>query len=370
MNIAFDAKRAFHNSRGLGNYSRDVIRLFSTFHPEHSYFLFNPRDKGNLAFAAYPNNHEITPKGGLYKLFPSLWRSGGMCSEIKSLGIDIYHGLSQELPWGIEKTKARRIVTMHDAIFMRYPQLYPKTYRSIFIRKNIHACKVADRIIAVSRQTKADIMEFFDADERKIDVVYQGCSRIFREPVGEEQKEYVRRKYRLPENYILNVGAVERRKNAGKIIEALHVGRIERPLVVVGSPTGYKKELQSLVAKWNMEKQVVFIHNASGCDLPAIYAMASVFVYPSLFEGFGIPILEALCVGVPVVTSLGGCFAEVGGPDSLYVHPQDEKELAASLEKILTDANLRERMTIRGKLFAENFADEKIIDHLMKIYLK
>lgn len=370
MNIAFDAKRAFHNSRGLGNYSRDVIRLFNTFHPEHNYFLFNPQSRNNIAFPMQPNNIEVTPRSLAGKLFPSLWRSRGMCAEIKSLNIDIYHGLSQELPWGIEKTQVQRIVTMHDAIFMRYPQLYSKTYRSIFIRKNIHACKTADKIIAISRQTKEDLVEFFHADEQKIDIVYQGCNQIFREPVSQEQKEEVRSKYRLPENFILNVGAIEKRKNAGRIIEALHIGNIDMPLVIIGSPTDYKKELESLIDKWKLNQQILFIHNAPSCDLPAIYSMASVFVYPSIFEGFGIPILEALCVGTPVITSSGSCFREAGGPDSLYVNPQNAEELASALKRTLTDTALREHMISQGKNFADNFTDEKIMNHLMKIYLK
>ena len=370
MNIAFDAKRAFHNSRGLGNYSRDVIRLFNTFHPEHNYFLFNPHSRNNIAFPLPPNNFEVTPRSVAGRLFSGLWRSSGMCAQIKSLDIDTYHGLSQELPWGIEITRAQRIVTMHDAIFMRYPQLYPTTYRSIFIRKNIHACKTADKIIAISRQTKEDLLAFFQADERKIHVVYQGCNRIFRKPVSQEQREAVRRKYRLPNNFILNVGAIEKRKNAGRIIEALHIGNIDIPLVIVGAPTDYKKELLAGIDKWRLDKQVLFLHNVPSADLPALYSMSSVFVYPSLFEGFGIPILEALCVGTPVITSSGGCFREAGGPGSAYVNPNSAEELADALQSILTDSALREGMIAQGKHFAENFSDEKIMNQLMEVYLK
>ncbi len=370
MNIAFDAKRVFHNARGLGNYSRDTVRLLTTFYPENNYFLFNPKVNSKMQFSVAGNTREVIPHSALGKLFPSLWRTKGMCKEIKSCNIDLYHGLSQELPWGIERTGAKSVVTMHDAIFMRYPELYSTTYRKIFIKKNIHACKVADRIIAISEQTKQDLIHFFDADERKIDIVYQGCNNIFREPVSQEYKRDIRVKYNLPEQFILYVGAIEKRKNAGMIVEAIHRKNIDIPLVIVGAPTDYTKEVRMLVRKYGLEKQVFFVHNVENADLPPFYALSLLFVYPSIFEGFGIPVLEAICTGTPVITSRGTCFEEVGGPDTIYVNPLDAYELGDSICKVLNDTYLRNNMIDQGLVFSKKFTDEQIAQNLVNVYLK
>lgn len=370
MKIAFDAKRAFHNSRGLGNYSRDTIRLLSSYYPENEYLLFNPSRKNNINFTLKNNTSEILPTSLFGKVVPSLWRSRGMVRELKKQKPNIYHGLSQELPWGIEKAGVKSIVSMHDAIFMRYPQLYARSYRTVFIEKNKYACKVADRIIAISEQTKRDIIYYFDAPEEKIDVVYQGCNNIFREPVSEKQKQIVREKYALPQEYILNVGAIEKRKNAGLIVEALHREKIDIPLIIVGKPTAYIDEIRLLIKKYGMENQVLFIHNAESADLPAIYHAATVFVYPSLFEGFGIPVLESLCSATPVIASTGTCFEEVGGPLSIYIDPENADELGISIKRVLENKSLQEKMVAEGLRFSENFLDENIAHNIMDVYRK
>ena len=128
MRIAFDAKRAYHNTRGLGNYSRDVIRLLTSYAPENEYFLFAQPTNEYI----YPNTQTISPHA-LWTLVPSLWRSFGCISQLRDM--DVYWGLSGELPFGIHRLPIRKIVTMHDAIFMRYPELYSASYRALFARK-------------------------------------------------------------------------------------------------------------------------------------------------------------------------------------------------------------------------------------------
>lgn len=368
MNISFDAKRAFHNKRGLGNYSRNIIRLLNTYYPEHQYYLLNPKSKNNIPFNLSPSGVEISPQNGLNKLLPDYWRSRGCIADIKALKTDIYHGLSQELPIGIEKSGAKSVVTMHDAIFIRYPELYDRFYRNIFIKKNKHSCKVADHIIAISEQTKQDYIEFFNVPQEKISVVYQGCNNIFREPILDIQKESVRKKYNLPQNYLLNVGAIEKRKNIATVIEAIYRGKIDMPLVVIGGKTDYLNEIKALVEKYKLESSVQFLHNVETVDLPAIYNMAEVFIYPSIFEGFGIPILEALCTSTPVISSKGSCFEETGGKDSLYVHYDNPDEMAEAICKILSDNQLQQTMKEQGLKHAAIFKDEKVITDLMQVY--
>jgi glycosyltransferase involved in cell wall biosynthesis len=370
MRIAFDAKRAFHNHRGLGVYSRNVIRLLNEFYPESQLFLFNPKQTNNMLFPMNDNTKEINPDSFLARLSSNLWRSAGCVKQLKTLNADIYHGLSQELPLGIEKTGIKTVVTMHDAIFVRYPELYDALYPKVFIQKNKHACRIADRIIAVSKQTKDDFIEFFNADADKIDVVYQGCNNIFREPISEERKAEVRRKYNLPETFLLNVGAMEKRKNLATIIRAIAEGKIDLPLVAYGTKTGYVDEIRRLIARYNLEKQVLLLHNVDFTDLPTIYASSEIFIYPSVFEGFGIPILEALCAGTPVITSRGGCFEETGGKSSLYVDYNNAEEMSEAIKRVLSDSNLRKSMIADGLTHADLFTDDKVAGNLMQVYEK
>lgn len=368
MNIVFDAKRAFHNTRGLGNYSRYCIQSLTKYAPENNYYLFNPTNKNDISFPLSKETKEILPQSFFGKAIPFLWRSKGMCKQVKSIKTDIYHGLSQELPYGINKTGAKTIVTMHDAIFMRYPKLYSPTYREIFIYKNEYACKVADHIIAISEQTKRDFIEYFNVDEKKISVIYQGCNPIYNGKISEEKKKDIREKYNLPQQFVLNIGAIEERKNAMQIIDALHQRHLDIPLVVIGRPTSYISKMHRLISRNKMEKQVIFIHNAETIDLPTIYALSDIFIYPSIFEGFGIPILEALRSGTPVIASTGSCFEETGGPSSVYVNPQNPEELADAIVKILNDDILKATMKREGLLYSEKFSDQNFIEKTLDVY--
>ena len=357
--IAYDAKRAFANKRGLGNYSRDVIRLMRTYAPENDYLLFGIPSP--LCEAHY---EQVVRPQGLWRLCPALWRSFGCIRQMD--GVDIYHGLSGELPFGIHRTNVKTVVTMHDAIFMRYPELYSAGYRRMFARKVAYACAHADLIIAISEQTKRDMMTYFGADESKIRVVYQGCNNRFREPVTEAQMTQVRAQYNLPAHYVLTVGAIEPRKNLSHLIEAMSAASIDLPLVVVGGQSTYAEQMAALAKQRGV--QLIFQHHLPFADLPAVYAGADVFCYPSIFEGFGIPILESMCIGTPVVTSTGSCFAETGGDAALYADPMRPEQIGAQIKRVLTDAALRQTMITKGHEQADRFTDEKVANHLIQVY--
>lgn len=367
MRIGYDAKRLFCNHRGLGNYSRDLIRILSSYYPENIYHLYASDIKINVK--TNPENTTIICPEGIYKFLPNaLWRSYGMKNQIVKSGDEIFHGLSQELPFGIEKTNVKKVITFHDAIFIRYPELYNASYRKIITLKTQRACRLADRIIAISEQSKRDAIEFFGADANKVEVIYQGCNNNFRKPVSYEEKTHISSKYNLPKDYILYVGAIEPRKNIESIINAIFQEKIDIPLVVIGRKTDYVNELHNLVEKRKLALQVQFLHNVETPDLPAVYQLAQLFVYPSVFEGFGIPILEALCSETPVITSKGSCFEETGGDYSMYVQHQNSQEIGQSIQKILTDSELQKTMKREGLIHAEKFKDNIIADKLVKLY--
>ena len=373
MKIGFDGKRAVFNTTGLGNYSRDLIRILLENNPENRYYLYSPAFKSNprLDFIREFGNIETRlPSGLINNLFKSYWRSSSITGQLADDGIDLYHGLSNELPWGTKHRKFKTLVTIHDLIFIRYPQTYKFIDRTTYRLKAAHCCNNADRVIAISEQTKRDIIDYLNIDEEKIDVVYQGCHPIFREGTNDAARMTVKEKYKLPDNYILNVGTIEERKNLLSLVKAFNMFKLtdEFHLVVVGRPTAYINTIMREITDLGLEKRVIFLHNVDFKDLPSIYSMAEIFVYPSFFEGFGIPIVEALYSKTPVITSKGGCFQEAGGSDSRYINPDDPGEIKSAIDEILGNETLRSSMVEKGHDFVQRFNEKAIAEEIMTVY--
>lgn len=369
MKIGFDAKRAFNNHRGLGTYSRETLRILTTLVPENEYHLFTPCVEMSFPYASQKNVFVHEPAAFfLGKVFQDYWRTYRIAWKAESLSLDVYHGLSHELPVGIEKTKTHTVVTMHDLLFIKHPELFPKFDREMYRKKYLRSCKVADRIIAVSKQTKRDLLELTNTPEGKVEVVYQGCRPEFKRLVSETQKKSLKEKYRLPEDFLLNVGAIEPRKNQMLILKALKAGKIDMPLVIAGRKTDYMKELQQFIAKNGLQSQVMLLPDFPENELPALYQCATLFVFPSTYEGFGIPVVEALTSGIPVIAATGSCLEESGGPDSVYVSPNDEEELAARINELLANEQRRRSMMAKGLAYAQRFSDQAIADHLIRNY--
>jgi glycosyltransferase involved in cell wall biosynthesis len=369
MRIGFDAKRIFYNRSGLGNYSRDIIRSLQTFYPEHEYYLYTPSLKGSIPFNVPEGVQVSLPNRSKGKLMQAYWRSVQLTKRLNADGIEIFHGLSNELPRNIKKTRIKSVVTIHDLIFLRHPEWYKPIDRNIYRAKFRYSCKISDTIIAISEQTKNDIIEFFGVDEHKIQVVYQSCNNLFKTLATEGDKNSIRKKYALPGEYLLYVGTIEERKNLLNILKAFKTGNINIPLVVVGRKTRYFTEIKHFIETERI-KNIHFLNEISVEDLPAMYQMAELFIYPSVFEGFGIPILEALYSRVPVITSQGGCFREAGGPSSVYVNPSDPEEISEAIQYIINREKLQAEMKEIGYRHALQFSDENIARDLMNIYEK
>lgn len=367
-NIGFDAKRAFNNQRGLGNYSRDTIRILTSQHTENQYFLFTPTINPEIKFSISGTTTVKLPERAWQKHFHSLWRTYSLANEAKKCRLDLFHGLSHELPVGIRGKNIPTVVTIHDLIFLKFPKLYPAFDRMLYKRKYLRSCVEADRIIAVSCQTRRDLIELAGIPEEKVEVVYQGCSPIFRHVVDQEQSMQTLAKYRLPKEYILSVGALEERKNHLLILKALASHSIDIPLVIIGNETSYAPVLRKFIHEHHLDSQVTLLTGVPFTDFPTLYQAASAFIYPSLFEGFGIPILEALCSHVPVIAATGSCLEESGGPHSCYISPDSPDELAFQLERVLNDETLRNEMIIHGDEYSQQFTDEAIAKRLWAVY--
>ncbi|HRH60276.1 MAG TPA: glycosyltransferase family 1 protein, partial [Chitinophagaceae bacterium] len=245
MNIAFDAKRAFSNTTGLGNYSRTLIQSLAAYYPQHEYFLCAPKLTDAFPMYQYKNLHSVTPQKFPSNFFTSAWRSSWVKNDLKKLNVDLYHGLSHEVPVGIQKTNIKSVVTIHDLIFERYPEQYHPIDVFIYRRKFQYACRYADAIIAISEQTKKDIIEFYKISEEKITVCYQSCIAAFGEQAAASEKEKVKSKNGLPAEFFLYVGSVIERKNLLTICKALHAlkDKLDIPLVVIGDGDNYMNQV-------------------------------------------------------------------------------------------------------------------------------
>jgi glycosyltransferase involved in cell wall biosynthesis len=367
MRIGFDAKRAFFNASGLGNYSRNLLRALSSHFPDNEYFLYTP--SGSTSLFNYSKQKFIVkePEGFLNNSFKSYWRSFSLAKQVKRDKLDIYHGLSHELPYNIQKTGIKTVVTIHDLIFLRFPDLYKAFDRSIYKKKFKYACEIADLIIAISKQTANDIKQFFGIDESRIKVIYQGCNPVFRKELNNNERSQIINKYGFPESYILYVGTIEERKNLLAVLKAMNTGKIKLPLVVIGRKTSYYKEVKKYVDS-NKVKEIYFLESIVNEDLPAIYQQAELFVYPSVFEGFGIPVIESLYSKTPVITSKNGCFPEAGGPSSMYIDPHNVEELAETIKKVIGDHELRRKMINDGYNYACNFNDDIVAKNIINAY--
>lgn len=363
MRIGYDSKRYFLNKTGLGNYSRDLIRILEEYYPENDYIKYTPKVKENLP----EDNTTKLPRGPLSILFPSIWRNNWIVKDLVKDNIQIYHGLSGEIPQGLENTSIKSVVTIHDLIFLKFPELYKTIDRILYNQKFKYAVNNADKIIAISEQTKKDIVEYYNIDANKIEVIYQGCHPAFKKKKSQEEKERIRTKYNLPKSFLLNVGSIEPRKNALQIVKAIK--NIDIPLVIIGKETKYSAQIQQYIQEKGLQHRVHILQGFTMDELACIYTMADIFIYPSKYEGFGIPIIEALYSGVPVITTNSGVFPEAGGPFSYYIDPENTEEIGYAINSILSNNSMRNEMIEKGLEYVKRFNDETLAKQWQELYL-
>lgn len=371
MRIGFEAKRLFNNFTGLGNYSRFVVKALADNYPQHHYTLYSPKVKSHPDTKEFRTDPKLLvrtpPKWVKGSGFGSFWRSINLGNVAFREGADILHGLSNELP--VTKPKGlKTVVTVHDLIFIRYPELYSRLDVAIYKKKVIHACSTADKIIAISKQTAHDLQTYLNVSSERIKVIYQGCNSIFKATVMASQKKEIKEKYLLPDRFILSVGTLEPRKNALLVLQALTRVSSSVSLVLVGKATSYQATLDKFIESNSLAARVHFISKVNFLELPAIYQMADVFVYPSRFEGFGIPIVEAIHSGVPVIGAAGSCLAEAGGPAGVYVDPDDDESLAKEINKFLEDEPHRRQKTEVATAYVQQFEPQEIARNMIELY--
>lgn len=366
MNIGFDAKRAFCNNSGLGTYSRETIYAVKDFFPNNNYFLFTTKIDHNLFAEKYCENI-IIPKNKS-KINTSYWRSFSIYKNINDNKIDVFHGLSNEIPLSIKKAKSYNIVTIHDLIFLKHPQLYNPLDVKIYNYKCKKACLFADKIIATSKETKKDIIFYYKVPEKKIEIVYQSYNELFDKKIKEDDIIKIMKKYNLPKKFILNVGTIEKRKNILSVIKAIYENKIDIHLVIVGRKTEYYNEIEKYIEEKKLNDRIIFLKNVSNFDLPYIYQVSDLFVYPSHYEGFGIPIIEAFASGKPVITSNRGAMQEIAGNAALFIDPNNINNIGEAINSLINNSQLYENLINLGRKRCKIFSRKKMAEDLFKIY--
>lgn len=369
MRIGFDAKRLFLNDRGLGNYSRNLLGSLVKYHPEQNYFLYTPKysDKFLIQDLKPSKQIQVRIPSGLFNLFKSLWRSMALGSASHKDQLDVFHGLSHEIPADYKKSGAKVVVTIHDLIFVKHPEFYKPIDRWLYYKKVRFAVNHADKIVAISQQTKRDIIDEFNIDAKRIDVIYQSCNEVFYNKRTDEELSLVKDLGRLPDQYLLYVGALNENKNVMLILKAMAIQKKQPmlPLVIVGKGAAYRDKLEEFANRNNLQDRLHFINDffdPTPIQLSCIYQMATMFIFPSFYEGFGIPILEARFSDIPVIASNSTCLEEAGGESSYYIDPEDANQLTQYIEQLSSGV-------LTPKLSRPNiFRADVLSDQMLNLY--
>ena len=357
--IGLDAKRIVRNATGLGSYGRTLVNdLLRTTADDYLFRLYAPdegREDLRQQVLQHPNLEFCYPKGdppqpslkregdsSLFTLHSSLfWRTFGIARDLLRDGVQLYHGLSGELPVGIRKRGIKTVVTIHDLIFLRHPEYYKWIDRKIYAWKFRRTLKEADLIIAISECTKRDIIHYGHVPEEKIRLVYQSCSTWFKQHVGDDQRQKVNARYELPNRYVIHVGTIEERKNILLAVQALPLLPEDLHLVVVGRQKPYAQQVLSEARRLGVDTRLHLLQGIPNADLPALYQMAE---------------------------ATGSCLEEAGGPSCLYVSPDDPEAFASALLQVLKGAEGREARILQSQEYVRRFEGTDVASQVLAIY--
>jgi glycosyltransferase involved in cell wall biosynthesis len=345
LTLGFDAKRALYNTTGLGNYARTHLGNLLTYHSEHAYHGFAPGKNKRQPQATWSPIQEH-PSMQVH-LDPSPWanlkRSLALSQDLQAKGIQVYHGLSNEIPLDLQGTGIRTVITIHDLLFLDYPQIYPWLDRQIYRLKTQAGLAKADRVVAISQTTRDRILHYFPSLQNRIDVIYQPCSSTYyRDPWSDPgNMEGI-----TTQPYWLYVGTIETRKNLLGLLRAMStlLPQERLPLVVIGRGGRHAQVCQQLGHQNGLD--IRWMPDFRG-DLRAWYQGATALLYPSQAEGFGLPVAEALLSGCPVMTSKGTSMAEFSGEWSITVDPASIPSMAEGLRQTLKPSSHHHRVQAR-----------------------
>lgn len=371
MHVVIDTQALLEPLAGIGRYTHNLLKTFGEIDRENHYYLYYGasfrQSRAALPHFDNPNfqNKLIRFPGRIFRLLTEKMHVLPVGSFF-SRGYDIYHGLNYHVP----RLNFPSILNIYDLSYILFPQCFTKKRLGDIRRKVSSSVRRAEVIITGSEAAKADIVNSLKVAEEKIEVIPFGLERAFK-PVDAEKVAAIREKYRLPDRFILFVGTIEPRKNIIGLLDAYNrLGKSDPGLVIVGRRGWLFQEIFKEVERLNLADKVIFPGHIPESDLPLVYNAASVFVYPSLYEGFGFPPLEAMACGVPVITSNTSSLPGIVGDAGILVNPEKTDEIVQAIKDVLEDDSRRQVMVKKGFERAKAFSWEKCARETIKLYKK
>lgn len=367
MRIGIDARLLENRMTGIGRYLAGILKYIPEIDRENEYYLFSFSDLDNYKKRGFKviatGEKNLIPS----RIFSPLWLNFVLPKFLKKNKIDLFFEPNYFLP--LSNKEIKNVITVHDLfqkIDKNYQQFYYRKYLDFFLPR---AIKNSNAIIAVSENTKKDIIEFYNISEGKINVIYEAADEIFQpRDLDKEHKQKLISKYNLPSEFILYVGVIENRKNITgilKIADILQKNKNNIKITLIGNPGfGFKQIYEDIKNKNN----IYYLDNIEGEDLPYIYNLAKIFLFPSFYEGFGLPPLEAMQSGIPVLSSNTSSLPEVVGEGGIMHNPEDYESFSQDIIKLLEDRDFYDKIRRKGIRQARNFSWRETAKKIVGIF--
>jgi glycosyltransferase involved in cell wall biosynthesis len=364
VRIAIDARKL--HDFGIGTYIRNVVRGLARLDHETEYVLLCQARDCAWAPSLGENFRAVPDTSAPY----SVREQVSIPWALRREHVDLFHAPHYVLP---PLRRGKSVVTIHDCIHLMFPEYLPTRLALTYARGSLWAAtRASSRILTVSEASKRDILRFFDVPPEKISVIYNGIDERFRVEPDADEVSRVAQRFQLTGDFVLYAGNVKPHKNVERLIDAFHLVRQDGldhlKLIVIGDEISKYAELRRAVHRYNLHKYVRFLGYMPDATLAVLYRLAAVFVFPSLYEGFGLPPLEAMASGAPVVTSNVSSMPEVAGDAAVLVDPRDPAAIADGIRRVLTEPGLRDTLRARGFARAAEFSWDRAVERVRRIY--
>ena len=364
MRIGIDARKL--HDFGIGTYIRNLLRELAELDRQNEYVLLTRPQDTDVVESLGENFRALANRSGPYSISEQV----SIPLAVRRERLDLFHATHYVLP---ALTPSKTVVTIHDCIHLMFPDYLGHRLAYAYARASLYtAAHKSDRVFTVSEQSKRDILKFFKIRPEKIVVTPNAIDDRFKVPPSEEHVLQTRERYQLSHSYLLYVGNIKPHKNLERLIEAFHLvrseGRSELELLIIGDEISKLQSLRRAVHKYDIHRYVRFLGYVPDKTLAVLYRLASVFVFPSLYEGFGLPPLEAMASGTPVVTSNVSSLPEVVGDAAVLVDPYHAEAIADGILAVLRSAHLREELRQRGLRRVEEYSWKRSVQRVRQVY--